>query len=174
MAESPVTVLETDRLRFRQLTVDDADFILRLVNDPAWLRFIGDRGVRTTEDARNYILQRSVASYAQHGFGIWLVALKTGAVPIGTCGLLRRETMPDVELGFAFLPEYRGQGFAREAGQASLAYGRTTLGFTRIVAITDPRNERSIKTLGKLGLQFERLIRLPNDPVELQLFATPA
>ena len=107
-----MTVLETERLRLRRLTVDDAAFILELVNDPSWLRFIGDRGVRNLDDARSYILKGPVASYEKHGFGLWLVELKAEATPIGICGLLQRDTLPDVDIGFALLPQFCGQGYA--------------------------------------------------------------
>jgi RimJ/RimL family protein N-acetyltransferase len=167
-----VTVLETTRLRLRRLTVDDAAFILELVNDPSWLRYIGDRGVRNHADARNYILQGPVASYGKFGFGLWLVELKAGGTPAGICGLLKRDTLPDVDVGFAFLPEFCGQGYAAEAGLATMAHAREVLGLKRIVAITAPGNERSVRTLGRMGLQFERMIRMAPDAPELQLFAS--
>lgn len=167
----PPTILETERLRLRPLVESDAPFILELVNDEAWLRYIGDRGVRNNADARNYIVQGPVASYAKNGFGLWLVELKADATPIGLCGLLRRDTLPDVDLGFAFLPAFRGQGYALEAGRATLAYGRAKLGLKRIVAVTLPANESSIRTLEKLGLRYEKMIRLTPDAEELQLFA---
>jgi RimJ/RimL family protein N-acetyltransferase len=168
----PPTVIETERLRLRRLDEPDAPFILELVNDEAWLRYIGDRGVRNTDDARNYILKGPMASYAKFGFGLWLVELKTGAKAIGICGLLQRETLSDVDIGFAFLPAFRGQGYAIEAGRATLAHGRTKLGLKRIVAVTMPANEGSIRTLVKLGLRFEKMIRLGPDTPELQLFAS--
>jgi RimJ/RimL family protein N-acetyltransferase len=167
----PLTVFATERLRLRLLTEDDAPFILKLVNDEAWLRYIGDRGVRNAEDARNYILKGPVASYAKNGFGLWLVELKAGATPIGICGLLRRDTLPDVDIGFAYLPAFRGLGYAFEAGRATLAHGRAKLGLKRIVAVTLPANAASIRTLAKLGLRFEKMIRLTADAEELQLFA---
>ena len=101
-----MTVLETERLRLRQLTVDDAAFILQLVNDPSWLRFIGDRNVRNLDDARNYILKGPIASYEKFGFGLWLVELKADGMPLGICGLLQRDTLPDVDIGFALLPQF--------------------------------------------------------------------
>lgn len=165
-------VLETARLRLRQLTVDDAAFILRLVNDPSWLQFIGDRGVRNLDDARNYILKGPLASYEKHGFGLWLVERKAGDTPLGMCGLLRRETLPDVDIGFALLPEFCGQGYIAEAGRATLDYGRKTVGLKRIVAITSPDNVGSIKTLEKLGLRFEKMVRPNPADIELKLFAT--
>jgi RimJ/RimL family protein N-acetyltransferase len=164
-------VIETDRLALRPLTVDDAAFIFELVNDPDWLRFIGDRGVRTLEDARNYILNGPVAMYERVGFGLYLVELKSDSTPIGMCGLIKREGLDDVDLGFAYLPKYRAQGYAYEAASAVQAYGRQTLGLKHIVAITAVDNEPSIRLLEKLGFVFEKTIRLPNDDEELKLFA---
>jgi RimJ/RimL family protein N-acetyltransferase len=169
---SPAVVLETERLRLRLLTEDDAPFILELVNDPAWLRFIGDRGVRHPDDARNYIRNGSVASYGKFGFGLWLVELKAGGTPIGICGLLRRDTLPDADLGFAFLPGFRGRGYAVEAGRATLEHGRANLGLHRILAVTAPGNEASVRTLEKLGLRFEKMVTLEAGKPELQLFAS--
>ena len=103
-------ILETDRLVLRQLVVEDATFIFALLNDPGWLRFIGDRGIRTLDDARNYILQGPVAMYARHGFGLYVTARKQDGVPIGLCGLLKRDGLADVDIGYAFLPQFRGQG----------------------------------------------------------------
>ncbi len=167
-----MTVLETERVRLRRLTDDDAPFILELLNDPAWLRYIGDRGVRTPDDARNYIQKGAIASYEKYGFGLWLAELKAGGTPIGICGLLRRETLPDVDLGFALLPAFRGQGYTLEAGRATLAHGRTILGLKRIVAVTAPGNEDSIRVLERLGLRFERMVRLTPEAAELKLFAS--
>lgn len=167
-----MTVLETERLRLRRFTVDDTAFILELVNDPSWLRFIGDRNVRNLEDAKNYILKGPVASYAKHGFGLWLVELKADGTPLGICGLLQRDTLPDVDIGFALLPQFCGQGYAVEAGLATMAYGRTTVGLKRIVAITSPDNESSIRILDKLGLRFERMIRPNPNDIELKMFAS--
>jgi RimJ/RimL family protein N-acetyltransferase len=166
-------VLETDRLIIRWLTVEDAAFIFELVNDPSWLRFIGDRGVRTLEDARNYILKGPVEMCGRLGFGLYLVELKDEGVPIGTCGLIKRDSLKDVDIGFAFLPSFRGQGYAYEAASAVLAYGRNTLGLARIVAIVSPGNERSIKLLEKLGFQFEQKVRL-SERDEVKLFAPAA
>ena len=167
-----MTVLETERLHLRRFTVDDTAFILELVNDPSWLRFIGDRNVRNLEDAKNYILKGPVASYAKHGFGLWLVELKADGTPLGICGLLQRDTLPDVDIGFALLPQFCGQGYAVEAGLATMAYGRTTVGLKRIVAITSPDNESSIRILDKLGLRFERMIRPNPNDIELKMFAS--
>jgi RimJ/RimL family protein N-acetyltransferase len=163
-------VLETDRLILRRLSVEDAGFILQLVNEPSWLRFIGDRGVRTLEDARNYILKGPVEMYLRHGFGLYLVELKADAVPIGLCGLLKRDTLKDVDIGFAFLPGYWGKGYAHEAAAAVLTYARSALGLGRIVAITSLDNHSSIRLLEKLGMTFEQTIRLTEDAPEVKLF----
>jgi RimJ/RimL family protein N-acetyltransferase len=169
-----MTVLETERLALRELTAGDAEFVLELLNDPAFIRYIADRGVRTLEQAREYILDGPVASYARNGFGLWLAVLKAGGTPAGICGLLRREGLQDVDVGYAFLPRYRGQGYAFEAAAAVLDYGRQALGLRRIVAIVSPDNARSIRLLEKLGLQFERMVRLPGDDEEIKLFAFAA
>lgn len=164
-------VLETERLVLRHLTEDAAAFILRLLNEPSWIRFIGDRGVRTLEGGRGYIAQGPAASYARHGFGLFLVELKDGGVAAGICGLIKRDALEDVDIGFAFLPEFRGRGYAHEAAAATLEYARRVIGLRRVAAIVAPDNESSIRLLEKLGLSFERAMRLPGDEEELKLFA---
>ncbi len=164
-------VLETDRLILRWLEPDDAPFILEWLNHPSFLHFIGDRGVGTIEEARGYISQGPGQSYAEHGFGLYLVELKDDLRPIGMCGLLRRETLEDVDLGFAFLPQYWGQGYAFESTKAVLAHGRADFDLKRIVALTSSDNEASIRLLEKLGMRFERTVRLADDAPEVKLFA---
>jgi RimJ/RimL family protein N-acetyltransferase len=166
-------VLETDRLILRRLAVEDAEFILRLLNEPSFLRFIGDKGVRTIDDARDYIRNGPVNSYERFGFGLYLTELKTTHVPIGICGLLKRDSLENVDVGFAFLPEFWKQGYAFESAAAVMAYGRNTLGLHRIVAITSPGNDPSIKVLVKLGLKFERTIKLSEDGPGVELFGPP-
>jgi RimJ/RimL family protein N-acetyltransferase len=165
-------VLETDRLVLRWLSADDAEFILELLNDPAFLRFIGDKGVRTLEDARNYIWNGPVDMYARLGFGLYRVGLKEGSVPIGMCGLIKRDGLDDVDIGFAFLPQFRAQGYAYEAAAAVMAYGKDVLCLKRIVAITSTDNYASGRLLEKLGLRFERMIRLSADAEEVRLFVS--
>jgi RimJ/RimL family protein N-acetyltransferase len=150
--------------------VEDDAFIFDLLNDPGWLRFIGDRGIRTLDDARNYILQGPVAMYARHGFGLYLTARKQDGVPMGLCGLLKRDGLADVDIGYAFLPQFRGQGYAAEAAAAVMDYGKNVLGLARIVAITAPGNERSAKVLEKLGLSFTKMVTLPGDESAVKLF----
>jgi RimJ/RimL family protein N-acetyltransferase len=162
--------LETARLRLRPLGVDDASFIRQLVNEPSFIRYIGDRGVRTDEDARRYIRDGPMASYASHGFGLYLVELKDRGTPAGICGLLKRDTLEDVDVGFAFLPEFWSQGYAVEAATAVLADARRR-GFNRILAITSPDNIASIRLLGKLGFRLERSMRQPGENVDLELFS---
>ncbi|HET9294082.1 MAG TPA: GNAT family N-acetyltransferase, partial [Gemmatimonadales bacterium] len=148
-----------------------AEFILGLLNEPSFLRYIGDRGVRTVEDARAYIAKGPIDSYDRHGFGLLLVSRKEDGVPIGMCGLLRRDALPDVDVGFAFLPAFWGKGYAFESAAAVLSYGREVLGLNRIVAITSPENEGSIRVLTKLGMRFEGMIRLADSEPEVRLFA---
>lgn len=168
--ESTLEVIQTDRLVLRWLTTEDAGFIRELMNDPDWIRYIGDRGVRTFEDARDYLLQGPIAMYAQVGFGLYRVELRESRVPIGICGLIKRDTLEDVDLGFAFLPQFRGRGYAFEAAAATLEYGQRRLGFSRIVAIVSPENHLSIQLLRKLGLSFERNLRLTSGADEVYLF----
>ena len=165
-------VLETDRLVLRHLTLNDAPFILELLNEPSFLRFIGDRGVRSLQGARDYIRKGPIASYESHGFGLYLVFLRESGEPIGMCGLLKRETLRDVDVGFAFLPGHWRQGFASESARAVLDYGQTRLGLKRIVAITSPDNAASIGVLEKLGLKFEALVRLDGDQKDVKLFVS--
>ncbi|PGS01113.1 GNAT family N-acetyltransferase [Bacillus pseudomycoides] len=166
-----MNILETERLTLRLQTTDDAAFILELLNDPSWLQFIGDRGVRTLEDARIYILNGPIRMYEQFGFCLFLVERKEDHVPIGICGLVKRDSLEDVDIGFAFLPKYWAKGYAYEAASAVMAYGKDKLGLNRIVGITTPDNHASAKLLEKVGLRFERSMQLANDSEELNLFA---
>ena len=167
-----MNVVETDRLVLRRLTVDDAGFILELLNEPSFLRFVGDKLVRTLDDAREYILKGPVDSYNRLGFGLYLAMLKKDGVPIGICGLVKRESLEDVDVGFAFLPAFWSRGYAFESASAVLAYARGVLGINRIVAVTSPDNYGSIHVLEKLGLRFARMVRLSQDGPEIKLFAS--
>ena len=162
--------LETERLTLREVSTDDADFILRLLNEPSFLRFIGDKGVRNLQDARQYILNGPIASYNQNGFGLYLVVLKSTNTSIGMCGLIKRETLADVDIGFAFLPEFWNKGYALESATAVFSYGKDVLKLPRIVAITNKDNVTSGKLLERLGLHFDRLIDLNGDGDETKLF----
>lgn len=163
-------VLETERLVLRELGLDDARFILELLNDPSFLRYIGDKGVRTLTDARDYISRGPVESYRRHGFGLYLTELKDGSVPIGICGLVKRDALEDPDIGFAFLPRFWAKGYATESASAVLAHARDVLKLERILAIVSPGNQGSIRVLTKLGLRFDRRVRLSEDGQELELF----
>ena len=165
-----MTRLSSQRLVLSELDEVDAPFILQLLNDPDWIRFIGDRKVRTLEDARNYLRSGPLSMYAREGFGLYRTALAGDDTPIGLCGLIRRPTLPDVDIGFAFLPEYRGRGYAFESAAAVLAQART-LGLQRVVAIVSPENVRSAALLSRLDFQRERSIRLAEDDDLLDLYA---
>lgn len=163
------TVLRTERLRLRRFTHADAPLILELVNDPAWIRFIGDRNVRTLDDARGY-LEKPIRSYHENGFGLYLVERHADAEPLGMCGLVKRETLAHADLGFAFLERHRGQGYALEAARATLDFAHRERGMARVLAIVTPTNERSTKLLAKLGFARESAMNWNDngaDPVEL-------
>ncbi len=166
-----MTILETERLIICHLTLSDAPFILDLLNEPSFIQFIGDRGVRTLADARNYLLDGPMKSYQQHRFGLFWVKLKDENMPIGICGLIRRDGLDDVDIGYAFLPKYWGKGIATEAGTAVINYGFNTLQLDRIVAITSLDNQGSIRVLEKIGLSFEKVIALPGIDGQSNLFS---
>lgn len=165
-----MAILETERLLLRQLETDDASFILELLNEPSFIQNIGDRNVRTLEDACAYIVNGPVKSYERNGFGLYLVALKDTNESIGMCGLIRREGLEDVDIGYALFPKFWAKGYAVEAALAVKEYARDVIGLKRIVAIVDPANDSSIRVLEKLGLKFEQMVRLSSDDIELKLF----
>lgn len=165
-------ILETKRLVLREICETDAEFILNLLNQPSFIKFIGDRGVRTVQQATNYIESRFTQSYSNFGFGLYLVELKKGKTPVGICGFVKRDSLPEPDIGFAFLPQYGGQGFAFESAKAVLKYGRDVLGLRHILAVATKDNDKSEKLLGKIGFKFESLIRLPYDDEELKLFSS--
>jgi len=169
-----MTVLETARLVLRRMSADDAPFIVELLNEASFVRHIGDKGVRTREEAVQYILTGPVSSYERLGFGLYLVELKSGSgrEPIGMCGLLKRESLDEADLGFAFLPQFWSKGYAFESASAVLAYARETLGLQRVLAITSDGNVASIRLLGKLGFRFVRMARLSEGQPEVGLFAS--
>ena len=166
-----MTVLTTERLRVREFSVDDAGFMLRLLNEPSFLQNIGDKGVRTLADARSYLLDGPIASYTKFGFGAWLVEDQESGTPMGMCGLLKRDALEDFDIGYAFLPDFWSRGYALEAAAAVLSYARDTLRLERVVAITQLDNESSIRLLKKMGFAFEGLIRLSAGDPEINLFA---
>lgn len=161
-----MTPLLTDRLLIRPFTLDDAPFILRLLNEPSFIANIADKGVRTKEQAQDYLQQGPLASYATHGHGLWMVEHHGTGAPMGMCGLIKRDSLPEVDLGYAFLPEFWGQGFAREAAEACLAFGRETLGLRGMLAIVSPGNAPSIRLLEALAFRpTGRMELAPGDEV---------
>ncbi len=164
-------VLETERLILRQFSEDDAEFILELLNDPSFIQNIGDRKIRSLDGAKVYIRNGPVASYAHHGFGLYLVELKETGESIGMCGLIQRENLDNVDIGYAFLPRFWSRGYAVESASAVKDYARDVIGLKRLVGITTPSNFPSIGVLEKIGMKFEKMIKLSDEDVELSLFS---
>jgi [ribosomal protein S5]-alanine N-acetyltransferase len=171
---APDPVLETSRLILRRFTLDDAAFAMELVNDPAWIANIGERNVHSLEDARAYLEKGALAMYEREGFGLYAVVLKSSGATVGMCGLVKRAGLDDVDIGFAFLPGYRGHGYAVESAEAVRDYATDTLELKRLVAIVSPANQPSIRLLEKLGFRYERPVRLPGDDEEISLYTLPA
>jgi ribosomal-protein-alanine N-acetyltransferase len=163
--------METARLRLRRFREGDAAFVLRLLNEPSFLRHIGDKNVRSRDDALAYIRDGPEASYARFGFGLMVVELKASGAPIGMCGLLKRDVLPDPDVGYAFLPEHWSRGYALEAAAAAVEQGRRVFGLGRILAVTGPDNDASIRLLEKLGFRPEGTVRLAEGEPEVRLFA---
>ncbi|MCP4458773.1 MAG: GNAT family N-acetyltransferase [Cytophagales bacterium] len=151
-------IFKTERLILREFNLNDTEFILTLLNTKGFLEFIGDKNVRTLEDAEMYLEEGPMKSYKENGFGLWLVVLKDSMTPIGMCGFVKREWLDDIDIGFAFLSEYSGKGYAYEVASATMDYGKNTLGLNTVVAITDPSNNASKKLLTKLDLHFVKEI----------------
>jgi RimJ/RimL family protein N-acetyltransferase len=165
-------ILETERLRLRELNLNDSDFIIELLNTPAWLKYIGDRNVKTTEQAESYLHNGPLKSYEVNGYGLYLVEKKDIGTSIGMCGILKRDNLDHPDIGFAFLPEFNGQGYAFEIATATIAYAKNKLGLSTILAITVADNFKSIKLLGKIGLTCNKKFNFPNSEEELLLFST--
>ena len=164
-------ILETERTILRQVTETDAGFILDLLNQPSFIKYIGDRNVRSVKQASEYIESRFIGSYKQFGFGMWAVELKENITTIGICGFVRRETLPGADIGFAFLPQFFRNGYAFETAEATMRFGREKLNFNHILAITSLNNDPSVRLLEKLNFRFERLIKISDDAEELKLFS---
>lgn len=167
-------ILQTQRLILRKLSFNDTDFIIELVNSPGWLQYIGYRNIHTTEDAIRYLGDGPLKSYEQHGFGLLLIQLKTTGTPIGMCGLLKRDTLPLPDLGYALLPAYEGKGYITEATSAYLTYVEQQLQIEKLMAITSLNNEKSIRVLEKLHFVFERYMNMSGDDNPVRLFSWTA
>jgi len=166
-----MNVLETERLLIRQFNTEDADFILELLNDPSFIKNIGDRNVRTLEDAQAYLRKGPMTSYEKNGFGLSPVILKETGESIGMCGLIKRDALENVDIGYAFLPRYWAKGYAVESALGMKAYAKDVVGLKKLVGIVDPANKESIRVLEKIGLTYEKMIRLPEDSIDLKLFS---
>jgi RimJ/RimL family protein N-acetyltransferase len=164
--------LETERLIIRELIEADDKFILDLLNQPSFIKYIGDRNVRTVEESRVYIKDRLRKSYEHFGFGMYLVELKETKMPIGVCGFVKRDSLPEPDIGFAFLADFEGKGYGSESAEAVMKYGKEVLNLSRVLAIATQDNHASHKLLEKLGFEFERLVKLPHDEEELKMFST--
>lgn len=162
--------LETPRLILRRLDFDDAPFVVALLNEPSFIANIGDRGVRSIDDAHRYLREGPMAMYEKHGFGLWHTARKSDGVPVGMCGLLQRDILPDVDIGYAFLPAHWGQGLAFEAADATLRHGARKFGLKRIIGVVSEGNAGSIRVLEKLGMSFERMYPMHADEPEVRLY----
>jgi RimJ/RimL family protein N-acetyltransferase len=161
--------LETPRLTLRRLQFDDAPFLVKLLNEPSFIENIGDRGVRSIEDAHRYLREGPMAMYEKFGFGLWHTARKDG-VPVGMCGLLRRDNLPDADVGYAFFPQFWGQGFAHEAASATLSHGARKFGLTRVLGVVSEGNAGSIRVLEKLGMSFERMFVMHEGEAPARLY----
>lgn len=164
-------ILETERLSLRHVNTDDAEFILALLNEPAYIQNIGDRGIRTLEQAKKYILDRLISSYEKHGFGLYLVELKKTGEATGICGLVKREGLDDVDVGYGFLPTFWGKGYATESVLALKKYAKNAVGLKRVAGIVAPDNQGSIRVLEKAGLMYEKMVKLSEDDIDLKLYA---
>lgn len=171
MTPASDVIARTERLSLRRMTEDDAPFILELLNDDAFHRYIGDRGVRTIDDARVYLRDRTIAPYEQLGYGMYLVERQGDGAPLGVCGLVKRDTLEHADIGFAFLPAARGTGYARESAQAVLEHARADCGIDHLLAIVSPDNAASVRLLERLGFVFERMTRVTPDAPEVRVYA---
>ncbi len=166
-----MNLITTDRLLINRITIDDAGFILELMNDKDWIKNIGDKGVRTIEDAQAYIQNRFLKTYIESNYGFYTMNLKNTLQIIGIVGLVDRKGIDHIDIGYGILPEFRGKGYAFEAAKAIYDYGYQELNLEKIVAIVNPDNLPSIKLLSKLGLEFEKMVRLPDEEIEILLYS---
>jgi [ribosomal protein S5]-alanine N-acetyltransferase len=165
LSDPVTTILETERLQLREATLSDARFFVQLLNDPGWLRNIGDRGIRSESDAATYIRNSIWVPHQTHGYGMYVVQSKAAQTPIGLCGLVKRDYLSAPDLGFALLPDFSGQGYAFEAAVGVMSYARDTLDIQRLYAIVNSSNDRSIRLLGRLGFDHDGPCTTPQGAV---------
>ncbi|UCE93200.1 MAG: GNAT family N-acetyltransferase [Flavobacteriaceae bacterium] len=166
-----MAILSTDRLVIEKVTLEDAPSLIKLMNDKDWIRNIGDRNIKTLEAAREHIKERFFKSYDESDFGFYAVRLKNDKTFIGVAGLIHREGLEHVDIGYGFLPEFRGKGYAFEAAKSIFEYGLNELKIEKILAIVNPANKASIHLLEKLGLRYEKMVRLPDEDKDIMLFS---
>jgi [ribosomal protein S5]-alanine N-acetyltransferase len=164
-------MIDTARLTLRPFTTDDAAFIVELLNSPGWHRWIGDRKVRTIDDAQTYLRNGPIKQQAEHGYALWAIDRRDDGTTVGMCGLVRREGLPDADIGYALLPQHERQGYAREAALATLAFAFDSAGLQSVLAITHPDNAASSRLLESIGLRFERTVQLPKIDGPSSLYA---
>ncbi|HEX8040681.1 MAG TPA: GNAT family N-acetyltransferase [Chryseosolibacter sp.] len=164
-------ILETERLRLREFRLEDGPFIVELLNSPGWIRYIGDRNVRTVRQAEAYLENGPIKSYKENGYGLFLVETRDDGVPIGMCGILKRETLEHPDIGFAFLAGYNGMGYAFEIASATLRYAKDALGIQKVSGITAAENFKSIRLLERIGLTYHRRFSFPGGNEELLLYS---
>jgi RimJ/RimL family protein N-acetyltransferase len=163
-------ILETERLLLREFTLDDTSFIIELLNSPGWIKYIGDRNIKTKENALAYLQNGPLKSYQDNGFGLSMVEIKDDGTAIGMCGIIKRDTLNNPDIGFAFLPAYNGKGYALEMASATLDFAKKTLGMPVISAITLPGNANSIRLLEKLGFRYSQQVIFPGSDEPLLLY----
>lgn len=163
--------IETERLQLCRLTLDDAELMLAIWNDPAFLRFVGDRGIRTIDEARTALEEGAFKLYAEHGFGPYRMSLKSNGSAVGICGLFRRDGLADTDIGFSTLPQYCGRGYGFEAARAVIEHARVDARLTRLTALVSPQNIASVQLIEKLGMMFEKMVRIPGDTADVRLYA---
>ena len=164
-------IVSTERLFLSEITEKDAAFIYELMNDAAWIKNIGNRNIKSLQDAENYITEKFIKSYNKNGFGFYAIRLKGSKIPIGTCGLIKREGLDAMDIGYGLLPLFRGKGYAFEATKAMYKYGYEVLKEPKIIAIVNPNNKTSIALIEKLGMTFEKMIKLPKETEAIKLFS---
>ena len=163
--------LETERLIIDEMQPAEAPFVLELLNDEAYIEHIGDRNIRTLEQAQEFLVEKVIASYARNGFGMYAVRLKRDGSLVGMCGLVKRESLVDIDIGYGFLSQARGHGYALESARCVMDWATTTLGLQRLVAIVSPTNTPSVTLLESLGLRFESIVKLEGEEDAVKLYA---
>lgn len=163
-------ILETDRLKLREFNLGDTDFIIQLLNSPGWLYFIGDKNVKTEQQAIAYLENGPMKSYSENGYGLSLIEKRDDNKAIGMCGIINRDNLDNPDIGFAFLPEFNGNGFAYEIANATINYAKDTLNIAKIEAITTADNIKSIRLIEKIGLHFIKTFCFPDSKEELLLY----